>query len=461
MQCSLITIVFNMKKTIITLFFTCVLSAAYAQKSPLEEYIQVGLQNNLAIKQEQFKLQQAYDALTESKGLFLPSVNLQSDYTYASGGRFISIPLGDLLNPVYSSLNQLTNGQRFPQLQNQKVLFNPNNYHDTRLVTTLPLINAEIYYNHAIKKEAITQQQAEIRAYKRALVKDIKVAYYQLANAQNAIVIYQNAAQLLEQNYKTTNSLISNGKVLKGNAVRILAEINNNQANLTAATDKKKVAAAYFNFLLNKPLTDTVEIRIQNPVPSDQETEGMTDTTKLSAREELLQLKSAIRQTSLNVQLKKSAFVPSLATWVNTGYQGFDFKFNGDTRYIFGGISLKWNLFNGGQDKSRVRQAKTDLLALETRYDETEKQFRLQLIQAESELNTVRSQSHSATANVKNYEEYYRETKLRYAQGLVLIVELDDAFTQLINGRIAQQLSRANVQIKLAELEQAAATYSL
>jgi outer membrane protein TolC len=118
-------------------------------------------------------------------------------------------------------------------------------------------------------------------------------------------------------------------------------------------------------------------------------------------------------------------------------------------------------LFKGGRDKSRLSQARTDLLTLETRYDETEKQFRLQVIQAENELNTARSQLQSATANVKNYEEYYRETKLRYAQGLVIIVELDDAFTHLINGRIAQQLSQANVQIKLAELEYAAGTYSL
>ncbi len=450
-----------MKKTITTFLFTCSLLAAMGQPDPLGQYIEIGLKNNLALKQEQFQLEQAYAALIESKGLFYPSVTFQSDYMYASGGRQIDLPLGDLLNPVYGSLNQLTNSQKFPVLQNQKILFNPNDYQDTRLVATLPLVNAELYYNRSIKKEAISRQQAEIQAYKRALVSNIKIAWYQVVSARKEISIYQNASRLLDENYKITNSLIRNGKALKGNAFRIVAEINNNQAELTAAVNRKKTAVAYFNFLLNRPLSDSVEDSLSHSEPPSQPGSTTIDSFHVEKREELQALKSAIRQSSLNVELKKAAYLPSLATWIDLGYQGYGIKFNSDSRYVFGGISLKWNLFNGGQDKSRVQQAKTDLLGLQTKYEETEKQFRLQLIQAQNELNSARAKLTSATANVDNYEEYYRETKARYDQGLVLIVELSDAFTQLINGRVAAELSAANVQVKLTELERAAASYPL
>ena len=450
-----------MKRLIYTLILNCLVSATLAQQASLEMYVRMGLESNLSLKQELFKLQQAYDALEQSKGLFLPSVTLQADYTYADGGRQINLPLGDLLNPVYSTLNQLTSSQRFPQLENQKILFNPNNYHDTRIVTTLPLINAEIYYNHALKKEAISQQQAEIRVFKRLLIKNIKVAYYQIINAQSAVNIYQNAALLLKQNYGMTMSLIKNGKALKGNAVRLSAEINNNEARLTAARDNKQVAVAYFNFLLNHPLTDSVDLTNREEPDTQNLLTPQGDSATIERRDELAVLKSGIKQTSLSVANDKAAYLPTLSTWINTGYQGYDFKFNGDTRYVFGGISLKWNLFNGGQDKSRVREAKASLLELETKYDETSVQLHVQLIQAQKELNTANGEWYSAVTNVKNFEEYYRETKVRYGQGLVLLVELNDAFTQLINGKLAAELSKTNVKIKQAELEQAAGSYPL
>ncbi len=76
-----------------------------------------------------------------------------------------------------------------------------------------------------------------------------------------------------------------------------------------------------------------------------------------------------------------------------------------------------------------------------------------------NELSTAEAQFKSAKENLESLEEYYRETKARYDQGLVLLVELNDAFTQLINGQLAFEQSNTNVLIKLAELERTAASY--
>ena len=139
-----------MKKFLTFLLLSLCVGSAYAQ-THLEQYIKTGLSNNETIRQQQFLLDKSLWALKEAKSLFLPNVEFNGTYTLAGGGRTVDIPVGDLMNPVYKTLNQLTGTNNFPQVQNQSVLLNPNNFYDVKLHTTYPIINAEIAYNKKIK----------------------------------------------------------------------------------------------------------------------------------------------------------------------------------------------------------------------------------------------------------------------------------------------------------------------
>ncbi|HMC00743.1 MAG TPA: hypothetical protein VKN14_06880, partial [Flavobacteriaceae bacterium] len=118
----------------------------YSQ-SKLDGYIEVALKNNEVIKQHNFDINKSIWALKEARSLFYPTVSLNGSYTRAEGGRTIDIPIGDMLNPVYNTLNQITNSNAFPTLENQSVLINPDNFYDAKIHTTMPLLNFEIIYN--------------------------------------------------------------------------------------------------------------------------------------------------------------------------------------------------------------------------------------------------------------------------------------------------------------------------
>ncbi|RKS19040.1 outer membrane protein TolC [Flavobacterium endophyticum] len=433
------------------------ISPTYAQNNTVDSYIQKGLKENLALKQQNFDLQKASYALKEARGLFYPTLSFRSDYFYSSGGRTVDLPLGDLMNPVYSTLNQLTGTNNFQNIANQKFNLNANDFYDHRLSVTLPLVNAEIYISNKIRKEAINQKQAEVMVYKRSLVKDIKTAYYNSIMASNQIEIFKNAAKLLQENYKLTESRVKNGKALKGNALRILSDINDNQAKLAEAENNLKTANAYLNFLTNTALTD--KVAIDTTGFRFYKTQMKTPSFETSGREEITALKSALTQAEYNISLEKASYFPTINTSLNLGYQNNYLKFDPDDRYLTGIVSLKWDLFTGFQTRNRVKIAKTEATSLNTQLDETEKQFQLQLTTATNELDTAEAQFKSAKENLQSLEEYYRETKARYDQGLVLLVELNDAFTQLINGQLAFEQSNTNVLIKLAEVERTAASY--
>jgi len=157
------------------------MSIVYAQNpSPiLQEYITLGLENNLALKQNSFNVDKSISALAEAKSAYYPVVNFIATYTAAAGGRTSKFPLGDLLNPVYGTLNKLTNTQSFPQISNQNLQFLPNDFQETYLQVIQPLFNADIYYNYRAKKALISVQEAQRDTYKQELVKEIKNAYYQ------------------------------------------------------------------------------------------------------------------------------------------------------------------------------------------------------------------------------------------------------------------------------------------
>ena len=94
----------------------------------LEDYVQEGLKSNLVLQQKNVSLQQAQQSLNLAKSYFLPTVNVLADYTSGEGGRSIAIPVGDLLNPVYASLNQVTQSDAFPQVENVKQNFFPEGF---------------------------------------------------------------------------------------------------------------------------------------------------------------------------------------------------------------------------------------------------------------------------------------------------------------------------------------------
>jgi outer membrane protein TolC len=83
-------------------------------------------------------------ALHEARGMFLPSVGIEARYTRAGGGRVIDLPIGDLMNPVYGTLNTLPEafGQPAPfpeNLPNQRIPFLREREQETKVRVIRPL----------------------------------------------------------------------------------------------------------------------------------------------------------------------------------------------------------------------------------------------------------------------------------------------------------------------------------
>ncbi|QHS58654.1 TolC family protein [Chitinophaga agri] len=430
----------------------------HGQSKVLEDYIQSAFSQNQGLKQQHFQLDRSLYALQEARSLFFPQVGLTGNYTRAGGGRTIDIPIGDMLNPVYTTLNQLTNSQKFPQLENQSVLLNPDNFYDVHLRTSLPLINTEIWYAQKIRRESITLQQAALNVYKRRLVKDIKTAYYQYYQAGKAVDIYHTALSQVQENIRVNTSFLANGVTNSTALTRAKAEQQKIEAAITDAENKQLNAAAYFNFLLNRDLKAPVTI---DSSLFQQEELSEAPATAANVREELLQLSQQQKIADLSYRQSKSYLVPKLSTFLDLGSQGFNWKVDNQSRYYMWGVNLQWDLFAAGQRKYKAKQAAIDVSNLQAAYTEANLSFQLEQQVAENNYRTAVANFNSAREQLRLSEKYYTDQSKVYKAGQLLYIELLDAQNQLTNARLQLSVAFAAVQTTIADIERAKASYKL
>ena len=441
-------------KKLLPLLLLLLVGSTYAQ-THLDQYIRTGLSSNETIRQQQFLLDKSLWALKEAKSLFLPNVEFNGTYTLAGGGRTVDIPVGDLVNPVYKTLNQLTASNSFPQIENRSILLTPNNFYDVKLHTTYPVINAEIAYNKKIKSQQYDLQKIETDIYKRELVKEIKVAYYNYLQATTAVGIYENALALVKENERINTSLFNNQKVNRTAVVRSNNEVTKIAAQLNTAIINRDNARNFFNFLINQPLTAPILI---DSITNTADPHVVNDTA-VNKREELLKLNTAAAINMNLIGLAKSIKIPKLNSFLDVGSQAFDFKVNDKSPYYFFGISLGWNVFSGGKNKYKVKQAEADAKVIASQASNTEQQLKLQLSVAVNSFNAAFINYNAAVSQVASSEKYYKDELRLYKEGIALYIELLDAQNQLVSAQLQANISLYDTLIKQVEIERANASF--
>lgn len=440
------------KKTL-TLTLILIGYLGYSQ-SKLDGYIEVGLKNNEVIKQHNFDINKSMYALKEARSLFYPTVSLNGSYTKAEGGRTIDIPIGDMLNPVYNTLNQITNSNAFPTLENQSVLINPDNFYDAKIHTTMPLLNFEIIYNKRIKNQQTSLQKIELEIYQRELVKEIKTAYYKYLQSVEGIKIYEDALALVKENQRVNKSLFKNEKINRTAVLRSDNEVIRIQANLETAKQNSNNAQSYFNFLLNEKLDATIEVDENEAPPIDAVSENTQN------REELQKLTQA-KEINDNVsKLTQSYWFPKVNGFADFGIQDFDFEVNKQSRYYFAGVGLEWNIFSGNKNKFKLKQTEEDNKKIISQTDNVKQQLLLQFQVSRNNLKSALEQF-NADKNQKESAKKYNEdiTKL-YKEGQAIYIELLDAQNQWVNAQLNTNIALYNSWIAFAELERANATFT-
>lgn len=434
-----------------------------AQTEIIDEYIKIGLQNNLALKQKEFSLKKSMAALDEARGYFFPSIDINARYSRADGGRTIDFPIGDIVNPIHAGLNQLMNAQVYPtNIPNQEINFLREKEHDTKLNVTQTIFDAKIYNNYSLKSDLVEASKEERNVYARELIKEIKKGYYNYLKTVEVEKLYQQTETLLKENLRVSNKLYENDKVTKDVVYRSQAELSKIEQNKLGAEKDNELASSYFNFLLNRELDSDIETggQIGSALELEFDVESVYKIA-VNNREELKQLTNYINAAENSKDIAQANFYPGLYFSFDYGYQGEEYKFTNEYDYWMASLVLKWNLFNGFKDEAKAEQSEWDKKKLQAQRDELIKQVNLQLRRALKNYEVAEKSLTTAQLRKEAAEKSFEIMNKKYENGLASQIEYLDAQTELTHASINQVITKYDYKISYAELERTSAMNEL
>jgi outer membrane protein TolC len=323
----------------------------------------------------------------------------------------------------------------------------------------MPLINAELKYNQAIKQDQITMQQAEIQVYKRELVLDIKLAYINYLKATEAIKVYDNALKILRESERVNESLIKNGSANPTVLVRTRNEISKINAEVDNAQGNQKNAAAYFNFLLNKDFSEGITL-------DSLSKDGLKSEFAEGHREELDKIQIGININRQLLGINQSYKKIKIGASLDLGSQGrfaqiasADKNFFAPNAFVLLGVSLDLPVYSFGRNQLKIKQSEMEIASLDAQLQQVKNQLDLQAELTKNSLNSAKEIYESKAIQVSTAERYYRDMMRRYKEGNLNFIELLDAQTQITTAQLQQSISLYDVWIKWVELERAKASF--
>lgn len=441
----------------------CMGSLLAQNSSILDSYVMEGLASNLALKQKEAGYEKSLQVLKEAKSYFYPQLSLNARYTVADGGRLIEFPIGDLLNPVYSTLNALTGTSDFTQVENQEFSFLRPKEHETKIQVIQPLFNTDIHFNKKIKEGMVEAERVDVETYKRHLIEEIKVSYFNMIKANEALQLIQEVKTLAEENQRVNEKLLQNNMITRDRILRAEAELSRIDQQLANAEKDYKIAKAYFNFLLNRPLEAEISIEKEMVEPvflPDHDIESLKNNAVID-REEMIKLGILEDISASVVRMNRMRSLPELILAVDYGFQGTSYRFTGDDDFVIASVVLRWNIFHGLQNRHKIRQSQIDEKIIRTRKEEASGMVQLEIIQGWYEVQAAAKSMVSAEKEYQASRLAFEIVNKQYNNGMVSMLEYLDARTSMLMAGTNQIIVRHEYFSKMAEFERIACLYPL
>lgn len=428
--------------------------AAAQDRDPLGGYIREALQENAGLRQQRLMLEGRESSVRQARGLFMPSVSVDARYSDMQGG----LDLGELVNPAYRALNQLTGSQQFPTNIDGRFPF----AQETRMRVVQPVFNASVLTNYRVNTRLRDQQVARMRAAARQLAADVQGAYVDHARAARLADVYRSTLVLVQANLRVSQRLLVNGKVTADVVHRAEAERLEVEQQLAEAEQKSAASRGRLNLLLNRALDAEVDLVADSMLVAPVEVTVEEAVARgRRAREELMQLAAGVEVAEAQKRLARASYLPSVSLALDYGVQGNEYRLNRESDFAVVSVVATWNVFNGMQDAARAEQASLEAARTRMQQEDVERQIELQARTAWAAAKVGEKAVAAAQARAEAARRSYELVSRRYEEGMASPLELLDARTAHTNAELNRVLTVHEFFARRVELERAAALRDL
>jgi outer membrane protein len=438
----------------------------------LDGLVEEVLVSNLEVAGAKAGVAQRLAALDVAKARYLPSLDLSVRYTRAEGGRKLEIPVGDLMNPVYSTLNDLLVAQgkpgNFPVIDNYSIAVQRQEEQQSGLLLLQPIFDLRI---PAARRAAESEHLAALgglAALRGRLARETRNGYYRWLGLRQTVEILDSTLELTRSNLAVNESLFRNGKITQDLVYRAEADVLEVEQHALAATNAVVLAKAWVNLLRNQPFDrelDTVTVsdddvareraRVAAETASPQlEVRSLQDAAT-ARRPELRQLDSVIAAATAGHDAARAANYPTLGLAVDAGSQGASFGFDNDDLYVVASLVLRFNLFRGGADAATIREATSRIDELKAARSLAEQRIRVEVLDTLQVFHVAQTSLKTSEKRAVAAEAGFRIAQKKRDLGQINQTEFIDSRRALTDAQLNRNRTRFEALAALAAIEYA------
>ncbi|BDG10177.1 TolC family protein [Anaeromyxobacter paludicola] len=446
---------------------------------PLDEALRQAQARNLDLKAAQARLEQSNQLSAKAWSGYLPQLSAAATYTHNNVEAAIQLPTGYYVRdaaggavppgttttqpPAYDPASPAspTNPPGGPTT----LLLYPSGY-ETAVVQKQDQLNAQLQLTQALFAPAVwyavkTARTGEelsastVEAARRDILFGAAQLYYGAASLKQAVAVQERILATNRDHERDARARYEAGTVPKITLLR--AEIDRARSE----QDLKRAQSSYAQARISlATLLDRKDTAFEVELPPEPATAaGDLEARALSERPDV----RAARQTvTLDAQQRDAlytGYLPALGAfghyrWSNaSGFTGLDTSWDL-------GLSLSWNLFDGGLREANLREARARLAEAEATRASTEAKAVDEVQRARLDLDSAVANRAKADEQLALARENHRLVEVNFRAGAATYVEVSDAVSALVSAELGRVNEGLNADLAALRLQKAAGLFN-
>ena len=290
------------------------------------------------------------------------------------------------------------------------------------------------------------------------LVLSVKSAYFDLLRAVGQRNVAQAAVDNAQAQLTQTKARFDAGTIPAFDVTSAEVNLVNLQQQLLVADNQVRIAQTTLNRVLGIDVNTPIQIRgVDIPVTNDAIDIPHRIQEAYARRPEVQTAQLGITQSQTTVDLQKSGRIPTMNISAGPTYNFNSSGINPGLSWQVG-INASVPLYDGGQIRAKVRQAKADVQTSQETLYQTQLAVAQDVRTAALNVQQAAERTKTTARAVNLAEEALNLAKLRYGAGLAVLVEVTNAETQLTQARNNAVNALYDYAVAPAQLQRATST---
>jgi outer membrane protein TolC len=432
----------------VLLFAAAILSTPLAAQDSmsLQDAVRIALSDNKSILASRASNDAAASRITQARSGWLPKVDYSESWTRSD-------------NPVFVFGSLLTQHQFTEQNFAIGPLNRPgflNNFQS--LVTADQILYDAGRTKHAVQSAKLTKEitSADTQRTQIDVIVGVVRSYCDALLSAGQLSSTDQALRSAEADLERAQSRLAAGMATDADVLSIRVHLAGVQEERIRRSADQDVAHAALNDALGLPLDAAhVLITALAPLPISQASLADYEQHGTSRRPEARLTKAAKKLAETNVSDARSSYLPQVSLHGAFEADRQQFVNMGGANWLVS-IGLRWNLFNGFADKSKIEESQMALRRSSLDQVRADSAIRLEVRRAWAELRAAQQRIESARAAQAEAEESLRISQNRYEAGLNTVTDLLRVETALMETRTRYLVAVHDQRVAAAMLEYAA-----